>query len=262
MTTKLPAVDVGIPDPICAAAVDLALAAVIEDGGPEAVAVHLGVEAQDDRLVAHRFSCTLSGYHGWEWRVTVTRAPRSKKVTVDEVFMSPGDEALLAPEWVPWSQRLQAGDLSPGSVAPTDPDEPRLAAGWSGEDDLAAELEPGPLHPVNWEPFLQRRRVLSAFGRESAATRWYKGGAGPANAESRSAPAQCGSCGWLLTIGGPLGQAFGVCSNRIANADGQVVSFEHGCGAHSEAVPRVVHSGRPQAALDEVAIDELDLGHS
>lgn len=250
------------PDPICAAAVDLALAAVFQDAGPEAVAGHIDAAAEDDRVVSHRFVCTLPGYNGWQWQVTVVRAPRSRTVTVDEVSLLPGPDALLAPEWVPWSQRIEPGDLTPGAVVPTDADEPRLAAGWSGADDLAGECDPGPLHPVNWEPHLQRRRVPSSYGRESAARRWYNGSGGPGNAMTKSAPALCGSCGWLLTIGGPLGQAFGVCTNRLSDSDGRVVSFEHGCGAHSEAVPLVVRSGRPKAAVDEMTVDELDLGHS
>ncbi|MAT60568.1 MAG: hypothetical protein CMH41_02745 [Micrococcales bacterium] len=260
MSDLLPAKEVDVPDPICAAAVDIALSAVIQDAGPEAVAGHIGVHAEEDRLVSHRFRCTLPGYQGWEWQVTVTRAPRARNITVDEVSLMPGANALLAPAWVPWAERLEPGDLSPGSVAPTDPDDPRLAVGWSGEDDLAAELDPGPLHPVNWEPYLQRRRVPSAYGRASAANRWARGPGGPNTAEARSAPAQCISCGWLLTIGGPMGQAFGVCTNTISSSDGQVVSFEHGCGAHSEAVTRTVHAGPPPAALDEVTVDDFDLG--
>ena len=262
MSSLLPTNETDIPDPICAAAIDLALAAVIQDAGPEAVAGHIATRAEDDRLVSHRFRCTLTGYYGWEWQVTVVRAPRARAVTVDEVSLVPGPEALLAPSWVPWSERLEPGDLSPGSVAPTDPDDARLAPGWSGEDDLASELDPGPLHPVNWEPFLQRRRVPSAYGRASAANRWAKGPGGPNNAETRSAPGPCSSCGWLLTIGGPLGQSFGICTNRISSSDGQVVSFEHGCGAHSEAVTRTVHAGPPPAALDEISVDDFDLGHS
>jgi hypothetical protein len=261
MTSLLPA-GTSAPDPICAAAVDAALAAVMADAGPESVANHLGVAAADDRMVTHQFRCTLPGYHGWQWEVTVARAPRSRRVTINEVALIPGPEALTAPRWVPWSQRIQPGDLSPGALAPTDPREPRLAPGWSGADDLAGQLEPGPLHPVNWEPFLQRSRVPSLFGRESAATRWYRGENGPDNAMTRSAPGACGSCGWLLTIGGPLGQAFGVCTNRLSSSDGAVVSFEHGCGAHSEAMPLIVHGTRSRGALDELTVDEFDLGHS
>ncbi len=262
MSTLVRTSDAGAADPICAAAIDQALAAVIADAGPEAVAGHIEAVAEDDRLVSHHFRCTMPGYEGWQWQVTVVRAPRSRTVTINEVSLRPGPAAIVAPEWVPWTERIEQGDLSAGALIPTDPDEPRLAPGWSGSDDLAGELDPGPLHPVNWEPFIQRPRVPSAFGRESAATRWHRGEHGPGNATTRSAPGQCGACGWMLTIGGPLGQAFGLCTNRLSDSDGHAVSLEHGCGAHSEAVPRMVRAGRPLAALDEMAVDEFDLGHS
>jgi hypothetical protein len=35
-------------------------------------------------------------------------------------------------------------------------------------------------------------------------------------------------------MAGPLSTAFGVCANGSAPTDGQVVSFDHGCGAHSD----------------------------
>jgi hypothetical protein len=66
----------------------------------------------------------------------------------------------------------------------------------------------------------------------------------------------------MLTIGGPLGQTFGICTNRLSPSDGRVVSFEHGCGAHSESLPRTVSSDRAHTALDELVVDEFDLGHS
>ncbi len=52
---------------------------------------------------------------------------------------------------------------------------------------------------------------------------------------ARSAPAPCGSCGFLLRLAGPLSGTFGVCANGDANDDGRVVAIDHGCGAHSEA---------------------------
>lgn len=262
MTAIVRQADSAPPDPICAAAVDLAWHAALADEGPEAVGAHLGLSADDERLVTHRFACTLPGYPGWEWRVSVVRAKRSRTVTVNEVSLGPGAASLVAPAWVPWADRLRPGDLNAGAVAPTDPGDARLSPGWSGADDLAGQLDRGPLHPVNWEPGLQRMRVPSAFGRESAASRWYAGEHGPRSPLAKAAPGECSTCGWMLTIGGPLGQMFGVCTNLLSPSDGRTVSFDHGCGGHSEAAPRVVRAARQGAALDELALDELDMGHS
>lgn len=97
-------------DTVLAEAAEEARAALAEIAPENQVGEHLGVSADDDRLLTHRFAARRPGYHGWEWFVTLARAPRSKKVTVCELGMLPGKDALLAPEWVPWSERVAAGE--------------------------------------------------------------------------------------------------------------------------------------------------------
>jgi hypothetical protein len=80
-----------------------ALAGLAQD---DEIGEHRGATADDDRLVTHRFAAMLSGYGGWEWFVTLSRAPRSKVVTVCETGLLPGQDAILAPDWVPWSERV------------------------------------------------------------------------------------------------------------------------------------------------------------
>lgn len=98
-------------DLVLAEAVIDARTALNEIASEEQVGQHLGTKADADRLVTHRFAAQKPGYSGWEWFVTVARAPRSKKVTVCELGMLPGDGALLAPAWVPWAERMAAGEL-------------------------------------------------------------------------------------------------------------------------------------------------------
>ncbi len=222
---------------------------------------HLGVQADAERITSHRFECLLPGYRGWYWSVTLVRAPRMRQPTVNDVVLLPSDQAVQAPAWVPWTDRLQAGDLAVGFIATTDTDDPRLVAAWSGDDDLAGALDDAPLHPVNWEPWLARARVLSEEGRRDAAVRWYGGDHGPHSPMARSAPGKCSTCGWLLLMGGPLGQMFGVCSHLLSPSDGTVVSFDHGCGAHSEAQP-IEAQARPEPLVDDLAPDAMDFGHS
>ncbi|WP_120003223.1 DUF3027 domain-containing protein [Nesterenkonia muleiensis] len=93
-------------DSVLAEAVDAARTALDEIAPADQIGEHLGITADGDRLLTHRFFAHRSGYRGWEWFVTLARAPRSKKVTVCEVGMLPGAEALLAPQWVPWSERI------------------------------------------------------------------------------------------------------------------------------------------------------------
>jgi len=59
---------------------------------------------------------------------------------------------------------------------------------------------------------------------------------------------------------GLLGQAFGVCANESSPSDGRVVTFDHGCGAHSEAVTVLSLSSSGPHVLDEVGYDEFGHG--
>ncbi len=240
-----------IPDPACAAAGELAVdAAVTEAGSAAFVGEPLGVVAEDDRLVVHRFSCRMPAYRGWYWAVVITRAPRSKVVTVAEVALLPGDESLLAPAWVPWSDRVQAGDLGVGDLLPTAADDPRLALRRGDVDELSDDA-------LFFELGLGRARVLSFEGRELTAARWYEGDPGPSAPISRSAPAQCGTCGFYVRLVGGLGQLFGVCANEYAPDDASVVADDHGCGAHSEAL--VLPSAHPQpVVMDDAAVEDVE----
>lgn len=215
-------------DAVCAEAVDVAREAVIEVP-PEQVGEHLGRVATDDRVVTHFFDCGLPGYRGWRWAVTVARAPRSRRVTVSETALLPGPEALRPPEWVPWDERLQPGDLGVGDLLPAPAEDERLVPGYLHSDDPAIE-------DLSWELGLGRSRVMSPEGRADTAERWYEGEHGPRAAISKSAPreARCASCGFFLPLAGAMRQVFGVCGNLYAPDDGQVVSLDHGCGAHSE----------------------------
>ena len=113
---------------MCADAVDVARAAAVEEAGNAArVGDHLGMEVEGERMVLHHFACRMRGYVGWHWAVVITRAARSKVATVNDVVLMPGEDALLAPDWVPWSERLRPGDLGVGDLLPTAVDDPRLA---------------------------------------------------------------------------------------------------------------------------------------
>jgi hypothetical protein len=238
------------PDSYCAVAVDAARAAAVEAGGA-AVGEHLGVQAEGDRLATHSFAAVLPGYSGWRWAVTLTRAPRQRHVTVAEVVLLPGTGALLAPPWVPWSDRLRPGDLGVGDLMPTAPDDDRLAPAYLQSDDPAVE-------EASRELGFGRVRVMSRLGREETAERWYAGDGGPETAMARHAPAACGTCGFFLPLAGSLRAVFGVCGNEFAPRDGQVVSADHGCGAHSEALVEAPQpEPAPVPAFDDAPL-ELD----
>ncbi|OMG13139.1 hypothetical protein BKH05_05025 [Actinomyces naeslundii] len=209
------------------AAVELARHALEEVTDPITVGEYLAVVPNAERLVTHLFDCTLSGYRGWRWAVTLSRVPRSRTATVCEMELLPGEEALLAPAWVPWADRLEPGDITRSDRLPRKETDERLEPGWeaTGEDADAVALD---------QLDLGRPRVLSAQGVSSAAERWYGGDHGPDAEGVRKAHATCSTCGFFVPMAGALRAIFGVCANEWATDDGSVVSLDHGCGAHSE----------------------------
>jgi hypothetical protein len=165
----------------------------------------------------------------------------------------PGEGALLAPAWVPWQERVRPGDLGPGDlVPPPTEDDPRLVPGYVLSDDPQVE-------DVAFELGLGRERVLSREGRLAAAGRWHEGDRGPDTAMARHAPAHCGTCGFYLPLAGALSAGFGVCGNEITDSDGQVVSVEYGCGAHSQAEVRLTQLAEQAEVVyddgEEIAAD-------
>lgn len=216
-------------DRLCAEAIDLARAAAEETG--EGVGEHRSVVAEGDRVATHFFECLLPGYRGWQWAVVVARASRARNVTVSEAALLPGDDALVPPAWVPWAERLRAGDVGVGDLLPTDGSDERLDPAYVMSDDDAVE-------DVAFELGVGRARVMSRQGRAETANRWYDSSHGPGADISTSAPAdaRCGTCGFYLPLAGSMRQLFGACGNLYASDDGRVVSADHGCGAHSEVL--------------------------
>ncbi|NBM16495.1 DUF3027 domain-containing protein [Streptomyces sp. GC420] len=271
------------PDRLCAEAVDLARSAAEEVAAPGVVGEHVSVVADGDRVVTHLFECKDPGYRGWRWAVTVARASRARVVTLDETVLLPGPDALLAPEWVPWSERLRPGDLGPGDLLPTEAEDLRLEPGFTGEEepppnsvvseemaelveaedaDVTAPLRVPPargsIAAVAEELGLRRARVLSRYGLHVAADRWEES-YGAKTPMAQAAPATCVSCGFLMPLAGSLRQAFGVCANEFSPADGHVVSLTYGCGAHSEAavMPKPPRPAPP--VVDETRVDVVSL---
>jgi len=241
----------GQPDPRLAAAVEPARAAAELDAAELApansVGEHAGVYTDGPAAATHLFEANYPGYRGWRWAVTVSTVGDGEPVTVSEVVLLPGPDALVAPEWVPWDRRVRAGDLGIGDLLPTPVDDPRLVPGYLQSDDPAVE-------EVAHELGFGRVRVLGRDGRLAAAQRWREE-RGPGSEMAVSAPGSCLTCGFYLPLAGSLGAAFGACGNEYAPADGRVVHGEFGCGAHSE----VEVEPTPLAPVAEVVYDDAQL---
>lgn len=229
---KEPSVAVGA---ILRDAVELARQAVMEFSG-DTIGEYLGASFEDQSAATHRFLASMPGYQGWQWAVVVAACPGADHATISEVVLVPGPTALLAPAWIPWENRIRPGDLGPGDLLAPLPDDPRLVPGFmaTGDpliDDTAVQLGLG------------RRSVLSAEGRGDAAQRWHDGDHGPESAMARGTKRACRDCGFMVPLAGALGVKFGVCCNAMS-ADGCVVDYEYGCGAHSDT-PAPAGTGSP-----------------
>ena len=213
-------------------AADFARAAALEDARNEKyVGSQISVESDEDHVATYLFEAFLPGYVGWRWAVTVAKVDAKSSPTICDVVLLPGADALLAPDWIPYSERITAEDVGVGTIVPTAADDARLVPA-SAVLPSDEELD---LHEL-FELGAGRLRVLSIEGRDQAAKRWIEGDRGPNAPIAQFAPKNCGSCGFYLPIAGSFRRAFGVCANAISPEDARVVSVNHGCGAHSEAI--------------------------
>jgi hypothetical protein len=64
----------------------------------------LGTVDEEANVVSYRFQANMKQYLGWEWNVVVFQAKKADP-TISEVVLLPGKESIVAPDWVPWSER-------------------------------------------------------------------------------------------------------------------------------------------------------------
>lgn len=235
------------------AVADLAREVAIDAAGDaHVVGALVGASEEHEGVVSVRFVCDLPGYNGWFW--TVTFAVIDGQFSVCEAYLLPGDDALLAAPWIPWSDRVRPGDLDAAMVLPYIPDDARLMPGFNEalEDEDISEL---------FEFGLGRERVLAPEGREAAVERWYGGSHGPTAPSAVASAAACSTCAFFVPLSGSMRLAFGACANEWSPSDGRVVSVDHGCGAHSQTDAERRASEWPaiDPLIDSAAVDTLDL---
>ncbi len=239
--------------PVLADAREVARAA-LEELGEGKVGAHLGVRGEDEFSATHSFAAELAGYRGWRWVVVVAAPADADRATISEIALLPGEEALTAPDWKPWRERVESGDLGPGDLLPPQEQDPRLVPGYVANGDPEVD-------ELAYEVGLGRTQVLSPEGRDAAAQRWHDGEHGPDSEMARAAASTCDRCGFYVPLSGALRNEFGVCANEFS-ADGAVVHARYGCGAHSDtAQPK--GSGSPAfEPYDDGAVEVVTLARS
>ncbi len=90
----------------------------------------LGTVPEEAKVVSYRFEAKLKGYEGWEWHVVVFEGKKPNLATVSEVVMLPGKDSIVAPDWLPWSERkAEEADSVPEDSAVSDLEVPEDTEG-------------------------------------------------------------------------------------------------------------------------------------
>jgi hypothetical protein len=131
----------GKPDAVLAAAVDFARTAVEGIAPAEQIGQHLGAKTEGDRVVTHLFESKLAGYQGWQWYAVLTRNSRSKVITVNELGLLPSEDSILAPEWVPWAERVRPEDGQDDEAADAGMAVNAAAGDWIADDAADVDAE-------------------------------------------------------------------------------------------------------------------------
>jgi hypothetical protein len=84
---------------------DFAREALIAATSKSKVGNFIEVIEEGDGLASYLFENNQKGYLGWRWSVTIFQG-ESAEPTVSEIVLMPGPDSLVAPDWVPWSERL------------------------------------------------------------------------------------------------------------------------------------------------------------
>lgn len=151
--TGVPVWRTGKPDAVLAASVGVARTAIEGIAKASEIGEHLAARTEGDRLVTHLFESKLPGYGGWQWYAVLTRNSRSKVVTVSELGLLPSEDSILAPEWVPWAERVRPEDAQNEDAQADDPqadvpEEAQEAPAGEHDGGPAADGAVSPLEPA------------------------------------------------------------------------------------------------------------------
>ena len=119
---------------------DLARAALYEITPAATVGAPAGYTLEEGGVVSLRFANTMPGYPNWLWTVSVAVVDGAEP-TVLEAELLPGEGALLAPEWVPWAERLAEYQAAQAALAAERGDAEASAAGDEDADEADDEAD-------------------------------------------------------------------------------------------------------------------------
>jgi len=109
--------------------VDLARAGLLEITGEATIGELVSESTDDEGISTVLFASAMPGYPDWQWTVSLATLP-GEEPTVLEAELMPGAGAILAPDWVPWADRLEDYKAAQAAIAAGE-----LAAGDAADDD-------------------------------------------------------------------------------------------------------------------------------
>jgi hypothetical protein len=83
---------------------DRARLAAVESAPANGVGEFLAQIEEEENVYTFLFAAKMKGYVGWNWSVSLFA--NDEDATVSEVNLMPGEDSLIAPNWIPWSERL------------------------------------------------------------------------------------------------------------------------------------------------------------
>jgi hypothetical protein len=116
---------------------EVAREALLEITTDESIGDPAGVIDVSEGVVSVQFESALSGYPGWRWTVSLSTLDDGAP-SVLETELIPAEGALLAPDWVPWSDRLadyKAAQEATASETSEDSEDVDVAESDDDDDD-------------------------------------------------------------------------------------------------------------------------------
>lgn len=204
------------------------------DEGPGAVGDFLRREDLGGGVYDFRFDSGLKGYEHWEWAVTLFHDTDLEEWTVNEAALLPTKRSLVAPQWVPFRDRLPGqGDddeddgLEPGLDEAEGGQQRRDRDGRLLDD---ADSDEDIAEAIN-RFYLTRRLVPSPKGLQDTAQRWDDG---RSRLRRHHDGGEAVTDAFVIPLEGFLGRMYGVCTNKHCRYDGKVVPLDHTCADPDE----------------------------
>ena len=138
---------VEVPDAVLLTVVPVAMSALLEVTDSSSVGKLAGSKGEGEHVLTLSFECLLAGYPGWYWTVMISRIDDEAQPSVLETGLLPGENALVAPAWVPWSDHLP--EDSGWSDSTLESAEGAADAGDLGDDEDVNGLHSGDIDGID-----------------------------------------------------------------------------------------------------------------